>query len=223
MEENTQPTDSEAVVTELSLDDVISEFNVQPTAAPAVMQPATVSNEQPQVNPATTVDPLDTSQFNNYVSQVNNGQSVLNTQLQEVKTELTDLRQERAQLQIEADITEAVGAINEGLDLDPQLVRVHLELTAQQKPGFKSLWDKRKESPAAFTKALSALSREVGTIYANKQDPELTANQKAVQQSQKSLAGKTTETPDNDIDAALAGASSEAERQRIWQSFTAGQ
>jgi uncharacterized protein (DUF3084 family) len=221
MEENTQPTDSEAVVTEPSLDDVISEFNVQPAAAPAATQPATVSNEPAQ--PALAVDPLDTNQFNNYVSQVNNGQSVLNSQLQEVKTELTDLRQERAQLQIEADITEAVGAINEGLNLDPQLVRVHLELMAQQKPGFKAMWENRKENPAAFTKALSALSREVGNTYANKQDPELTANQKAVQQSQKSLAGKTVDTSDNDIDAALTAAGNEGERQRIWSSYLAGQ
>ncbi len=213
MSEETQVTDPAPVVTEPSLDDVISEFNVQ--AAPAVTQPATVSNEPPPA--PVTVDPLDTNQFNSYVNQVNAGQSVLTTQLQDVKTELTELRQERAELQIEADINEVVGKINEGNNLDPQLVRVHLELTAQNKPGFKALWDNRKQNPAAFKKAVSALSREVGETYANKQDPELTANQQAVQQSQQSLAGKTTETPENSIESELANAKTEAEWQRIWQ------
>jgi len=219
MTEDTQATSTESVVTE-TLDDVISEYNVQP-AAPAVTQPATVSNEpSAQVG---TVDPLDSNQFNSYVSQVNNGQSVLSSQLQEVQSELTNLRQERAELQVEADINEAVGVVNEGLDLDPQLVRVHLELTAQQKPGFKALWESRKENPQAYKKALSALSRDIGTTYANKQDPELTANQKAIQQSQQSLAGKTVDTADNPIESALAGAKTEGERQQIWNSFMAGQ
>jgi hypothetical protein len=169
------------------------------------------------------VDPLDADQFTAYRQQVNNGQSVLNTQLKEVKTELTELRQERAELQIEADITQAVGTINEGLSLDPQLVRVHLELTAQQKPGFKQIWENRSQNPQAFDKALKALSREMGNTYGNKQDPELTANQKAVQQSQQSLAGNTKDQSDNVIDEALAGAKTEGERQQVWQSFLAGQ
>ena len=219
-EENTLATDPELVVNP-SLDDVISEYNVQP-AAPAATQPATVSS-QPTIPTVTEVDPLDSNQFNNYVSQVNSGQSVLSTQLQEVQSELTNLRQEREALQVEADINEAVGSINEGIDLDPQLVRVHLELTAQQKPGFKAIWENRKSKPDAYKKALNALSREIGNTYANKQDPELTANQKAIQQSQRSLAGKAVEQSDNTIDNALAGAKTEGERQQIWNSFLAGQ
>ena len=218
-EENTQATSTEPVVNP-SLDDVISEYNVQPQVQEAPTQPATVSNEPAQIG---TIDPLDSNQFNSYVSQVNNGQSALSTQLQDVQTELTNLRQERAELQVEADITEAVGQINEGLDLDPHLVRVHLELTAQQKPGFKQIWENRKSNPDAYKKSLDALSREIGSTYANKQDPELTANQKAVQQSQQSLAGKTVEQSDNAIDSALAGAKTEGERQQVWNSFLAGQ
>ena len=212
MSEETQTTDQEPVVA--SLDDVIAEYNVQPAAAPAATQPATVSNEP--VTPL-SVDPLDPNQFNNYVNQVNSGQSVLNTQLKEVRSELTELRQERAQLQIEADITQAVGTINEGLDLDPKLVRVHLELTAQEKPGFREIFERRNENPAAYNKALAAVSKEMGNTYSVKQDPELTANQKAIQQSQQSRASNAT--PDGSGDPrqdALEGAKTQAEFDRAW-------
>jgi hypothetical protein len=218
MSEDTQVTDTAPVVTE-TLDDVISEYNVQP----APVQPATVSNEPAPVTPASTVDPLDSNQFNNYVSQVNSGQSVLNSQLQEVKSELTNLRQERAELQIEADITQAVGTINEGLNLDPQLVRVHLELTAQQKPGFKQIWENRNDNPQAYGKALKALSREMGDTYGNKQDPDLTSNQVAIQQSQQSQA--TTLKPDgsgNQLEDKLSEAKSDGEFNREWQRMVHG-
>lgn len=213
MSEDTQPTDTGDVVA--SLDDVIAEYQVQP-AAPAATQPETVSNEL--ITPVTQVDPLDSNQFNNYVSQVNQGQSVLNTQLQDVKSELTELRQERAQLQIEADINDAVGVINEGNNLDPELVRVHLEYTAQKKPGFKQIWENRSQNPAAFQKALKAVSREIGDKYAVRQDPDLTANQQAIQQSQQSRA--TSKTPDgsgNQAEDNLANANSPGEFDRAWQ------
>jgi hypothetical protein len=197
------------------LDDVIAEYNVQPAAAPAVMQPATVSNEPAPVN--TSVDPLDSTQFNNYVNQVNNGQSVFNTQLKEVRAELTELRQERSQLQIEADINQAVGTINEGLNLDPKLVRVHLELTAQEKPGFREIFERRNENPAAYNKALAAVSKEMGNTYSNKQDPELTANQKAIQQSQQSRASTDTSgSSGNTLQDKLTEAKSDGEFEAMW-------
>ena len=219
MEENTQATDSEPVVA--SLDDVIAEYNVQP-AAPAATQPETVSRE-PVIQPPATVDPLDSNQFNNYVSQVNNGQSVLNNQLQEVKSELTELRQERQQLQVEADINQAVGQLNEGHNLDPKLVRVHLELTAQEKPGFKQIWENRNENPAAYQKALKAVSKEMGDIYSVRQDPELTANQKAIQQSQQSRAtSKDADSSGNPRQDALENATSQGEFDQAWQRMIHG-
>ena len=218
MSEDTQTTDTESVVA--SLDDVIAEYQVQP-AAPAATQPATVSRE-PAPTPL-SVDPLDSTQFNSYVNQVNTGQSVLNTQLKEVRSELTELRQERAQLQIEADINQAVGSINEGLNLDPKLVRVHLELTAQEKPGFRQIFENRNENPAAYQKALAAVSKEMGSTYSVRQDPELTANQKAIQQSQQSRASKATKDGSEDHrEAALENAKSQGVFDQAWQRMIHG-
>lgn len=218
--EDTQTTSTEPVVTEEpSLDEVISEYNVQPVA-----QPEPTPQVQPQtttVNPV-TVDPLDSDQFNSFANQISQGQSVLNSQLEEVRTELTNLRQDREQLQVETEINEAVTSINEGLELNPKLVRVHLEYTAQEKPGFKNIWENRHNNPQAFKKALDAVGREMREIYNVKQDPELTSNQVAVQKSQQSLATKTKEGSGNDIEDRLAGAKTQAEFDRIWNESKGG-
>jgi hypothetical protein len=218
MSEDTQVTDQAPVVTE-TLDDVISEFNVQPVQPAA--QPETVSNEPAQ--PLGAVDPLDADQFNADRQRVANGQSALTSQLQDVKSQLTELRQERAELQIEADINSAVDTINEGLKLDPMLVRTHLELTAQKKPGFKAIWENRNENPQAYDKALKALSREVGETYGNKQDPDLTANQQAIQRSQQSQSTPSTPSGSgNQMEDNLANAKSKGDFDREWQRMVSG-
>jgi hypothetical protein len=220
MSEDTQVTDPAPVVTE-TLDDVISEYHVQPVQ-PAT-QPATVSNEPAPVTPVPTVDPLDADQFNADRQRMANGQSALNSQLQDVKSQLTELRNERAELQIEADINSAVDTINEGLKLDPMLVRTHLELTAQKKPGFKAIWENRNENPQAYDKALKALSREVGETYGNKQDPDLTANQQAIQRSQQSQSTPSTPSGSgNQMEDNLANAKSKGDFDREWQRMVNG-
>lgn len=215
--EDTQTTSTEPVVNEPSLDDIISEYNVQPVAK----EPEPQVQPQPAVT-TTTVDPLDQDSFNSFANQISQGQSVLNTQLKEVKTELTELRQERAQLQVETDINEAVTQINEGLELNPKLVRVHLEYTAQEKPGFKNIWENRHNNPQAYKKALNAVGREMREIYNVKQDPQLTSDQVAIQKSQQSLATKTQDGSGNDLEDRLSNAKSQSEFDRIWAQAKGG-
>lgn len=215
----TQTTEVEVTATEPSLDDVISEYNV-PLATQPDPQPA--PQAQPSVQPAPTVDPLDENSFSGYVKQVNDGQSVLNNQLQEVKTQLTELQQERANLQIEADINSTVEKLNEGLNLDPKLVRVHLEYTAQQKPGFKALWDNRATNPQAFEKAMSAVGREMRDTYSVKTDANLTETQTAIQKSQQSMSSQSGKPDTGSIEDQLSNAKTDAEFDRIWQRSISG-
>lgn len=206
----------ETVATEPSLEEVISEYNVQqvPQAQPApVAQLATTT-------PLPHVDPLDENSFKAFHQSVEEGQSVLNQQLQEVTSKLTHMEQERAELQVEADIGKAVEIVNKGLDLDPQVVRVFLELEAQQSSGFKAIWDGRSSDPAHYQKALAAFSRKIGKKFENKQDPELTKTQTAIQQSQQSQASTTTEGGENPIEDQLAGAKTDAEWNKIWQKYS---
>jgi len=218
-EETAQSTESVAVA-EPSLDEIINQYQPQP-APVAVAQPEVATAPQPAQSQ--TFDPLDETQLKNYVSQVSTGQSVLSTQLNDVRAELTQLREESQRNQTNSDIENAVTQINEGLNLDPRIVRVHLEMVAQEKPGFKTIWDNRKSNPGAYTKTLSALSREIGDTYSVKVDPELTANQVAIQKSQQSLATSSqADGSGNPMEDALAAAKTDGEFDLLWQQMKSG-
>jgi len=226
MSEETQPTDSGEVVTsEPSLDDIISEYNVP---APQAAEPSQFAPQEQISTPQTVdlpsrVDPLDENSFGQFTEKVASGQSVLSNQLTEVKSELTKLRQERAELQVEAEINQAVEHISKGTEVDPKFARVYLEYTAQEKPGFKSIWDNRHTNPQAYNKALEAVSREMQSKTANRQDPELTKTQQAISQSQRSMAAKTTpDTSGNPIQDKLSETKTDADFQREWQRIVSG-
>lgn len=215
--EETQATDSgEAVVTE-TLDDIISEYNVQ--APPAQVQ-SSQPQEKPTVTPVAKVDPLDESQFQTYTQQVAQNQTALNSQVRELSEKLTQIEQKDAELRIETDIKSAVGIVNDGLDLDPRVVRTHLELTAADNPGFKKIWDNRHNDPNTFKRALKAVSKDVGSIYAVKQDSELTETQAAIRQSQQTMASKGGTKQTSTAEDALQGASTQAEFDAVWRKLT---
>ncbi len=218
MTDETVVTEPEPTNEKPSLDTIISQYVSQPAPAAATPEPAPVAPVAAQ-----TFDPLDEGQLKNYVQQVSSGQSTLNNQLHEVQASLTQLREETSRAQINTDITDAVTRINEGLDLDPRIVRVHLEMVAQEKPGFKAIWDNRKANPGAYTQTLSALSREIGETYAVKADPALTQTQVAISQSQQSLATSASQDgSDNPMESALASAKTDGEFDQLWQQMKAG-
>ena len=160
--------------------------------------------------------------MNNYVQSVNNGQSVLNNQLQDVQAKLTHMEEQSTRLQVDADINDAVSRINEGLNIEPKRIRVELELKAQENPGFKAIWDNRKENPEAYTKTLNALSRELGETYSVRTDSELVANQKAVQQSQQSRSTTNAQDVESPLEDRLKGAKSGGEFNAEWQRLIGG-
>ena len=213
----TQTTESEPVVSEESLDSIIEQYKPQPVAVAPAAPAAPV-----QVASAPTVDPLDETSMNNYVQSVNNGQSVLNNQLQDVQAKLTHMEEQSTRLQVDADINDAVSRINEGLNIEPKRIRVELELKAQENPGFKAIWDNRKENPEAYTKTLNALSRELGETYSVRTDSELVANQKAVQQSQQSRSTTNAQDVESPLEDRLKGAKSGGEFNAEWQRLIGG-
>ena len=213
----TQTTESEPVVSEESLDSIIEQYKPQLVAVAPAAPAAPV-----QVASAPTVDPLDETSMNNYVQSVNNGQSLLNTQLQYVQAKLTHMEEQSTRLQVDADINDAVSRINEGLNIEPKRIRVELELKAQENPGFKAIWDNRKENPEAYTKTLNALSRELGETYSVRTDSELVANQKAVQQSQQSRSTTNAQDVESPLEDRLKGAKSGGEFNAEWQRLIGG-
>lgn len=195
-----------------TLDDVISQYNVQAPQAP-------VPSSQPsqrQSAPAPRFDPLDENSVNQFASYVYDNNSALSSQIQEMNHKLTQYEQKEAELRIETDINKAVDSINSGLNLNPKLVRTHLELTAQEKPAFKQVWENRHNDPKTYARALKAVQKEIADTYQVRQDPELTETQTAIKQSQRSMASTSKNQNKNSVEEALANANG-ADFDRAWQ------
>jgi hypothetical protein len=195
-----------------TLDDVISQYNVQAPQAPA-------PSSQPvyrQSAPAPRLDPLDENSVNQFASYVYDNNSALSSQIQEMNQKLTQYEQKEAELRIETDINKAVESINSGLNLNPKLVRTHLELTAQEKPAFKQVWENRHNDPKTYARALKAVQKEIADTYQVRQDPELTETQAAIKQSQRSMASTPKNQNKSSVEEALANATG-ADFDRAWQ------
>jgi len=212
--EETQATDTGADEVNETLDDIISGYSVQAPPAQVSSQP----REEPRhVEIPPSVDPLDETQFQNFTRSMAQNTTALNSQLRELSDKLTKLEQKDAELRIETDIKNAVNEVNNGLNLDPRVVRTHLELLAQDKPAFKKVWENRSNDPATFKRALKAIQKEVGNLYTVRQDSELTETQAAIRQSQKTMASRSARSTENPAEERLSSAKSQAEFDRAWQ------
>ncbi|MGW8182082.1 MAG: hypothetical protein ACWGQW_25415 [bacterium] len=206
---------------EESLDDIISSYNVdypphqaQPEAQPERSQP---QHEPPPVN--VSLDPMDADALNRYATTVAQNQSALTSQIRELSQKLTQIEQEKAEGRIETEINKAVSTVNEGLNMDPDLVRVHLEYTAQKKPAFKRVWENRHKDPVTYNRALKAVQKEMASKYAVKTDPDLTETQTAISQSQRTMAGRSGSRTQSPVEETMANAKSQAEFDRIWRTL----
>lgn len=220
MTEDTQPTETGGDAVTETLDDVISEYNVQ--EPPRQAEPSQQPVQAPIPVQPVKVDPLDENSFNQYANSVQQNQSALTSQIREMEQKLTQLEQRDAELQVETEINSAVKTVSEGLELDPKLVRVHLEYTAQEKPGFKKVWENRHNDPKTYTRALKAVQKEMAELYSVRQDPNLTETQTAIQQSQRSLASKTAPKSENPMEDRLSNAKTQSEFEAEWRRMTGG-
>jgi hypothetical protein len=60
-------------------------------------------------------------------------------------------------------------------------------------PAFKRIWDARDSNPDAFSKALGILSQQYRNEFAPKVDPQISADQRAFQESVKAARGSQAE------------------------------
>jgi len=214
-EENTEASIEQPVVESApTLDDVISEFNVQ---APVEAAPQNNVQEFQPAQAPQHIDPYDESQLNSWASQTAQNQSQLQQQVQELSAKLTQQEQARAQAIVDADIKTAVSKVTEKVEgLDPLMAEIYLEKRATENPGFKAIWDNRSANPKALDAALNALSNELDGKFTFKADPQIAENHRAAQQSQQSNATQTATSYSNPLEKALAEATSPADRDRIW-------
>lgn len=203
-----------------TLDDVISEYNVQ--SDPATMERAPIEPQIPQQQ-FSPVDPLDADQWNSYQQQQSQQTIALQGQLQDVSAQLDQFRQERVQNQTEADIQSAVKAVSGQVeDSDPLMVELFLEKRARENDGFRKIWDNRATNPKALNAALGAISNELKGKFSVKADPQLAENQRAIQQSQQSNTATNQTSYSNSIEESLGNAQSDAEWDRAWNDAIRG-
>jgi len=212
MTEETQSTESGDNVVNETLDDVIATYNVQ---APVAQESSQQVRNYETPRPVPKLDPMDDNSVNQFAEYVSSNTTALDSQIREMRDKLTQFEQKEAELRIEADINKAIESINEGVGLNPKLVRVHLELAAQEKPAFKKIWENRNNDPATYNRALKAIQKEISDTYSVRQDPELTETQTAIQQSQKSMASSSKGSNKGSAEERLEGLSG-ADFDREW-------
>lgn len=184
MTDEAQPSNEQDVAT---LDDVISEYNYE---APVQQPQAKV----PEPTAQNYVDPLNEPQWRDYQNRQAQEQSALKSQLQDVTAKLTQYEQDTVKSKVEAEINRAVKTVSEKSGIDNKdYVDFRLNKLAEEKPGFKKIWENREGNPNAFNKALDAFANELSGELDFKADPQLAENHRAATQSQQSAGTATSE------------------------------
>jgi len=224
MTEEAQPSiEPEVAASEPTLDDVISEFNIgQPVQT---QQPVEVPTEQtfaPQAPqeyaPQTEIDVYDPNSIQSFVDNRVNGQQQALNQLQ---SQVDQMRQKETDLQVNADIKQAVGVLTSNIDgLDPDMAESFLEMKARKDPSFKSIWDNRSANPQALEKAMGIISSQAKNMFSVKPNEQLVENQRAMQQSIQTNTNQAAVV--NSLEEQLNAASSLEERDRIRQQLMKG-
>ena len=202
-QETEQQTAPESEQQQQTLDDLYKELNIEDEARQFTQQQAPVSQQQTATQQKAPLpyapDPLsDPDGFRDYTQQHN---AALLNQLSAVQQQLSTFQQEQERAQIEKDIQHAIGFLSQKVEgVNPRALEFSLEAKAAEDSRFKKLWDNRGKNPDAWNKALDLFSREVSETFSVKQDPQLTENQRAVAQSQRSMSTTTRQDPNNKWD-----------------------
>jgi len=197
-QENTENTEESP-----SIEDLANEF--QPSPTPTQQEPTV---DQNLARPDPTLDP---DGYANYVDQQN---ALLKQQLEQLSNSFNATTQQKAYEQAKADLNKAVdimGSKLEGVDRD--LVEGVLHTKYNNDPSFQKIWDNRAQNPSAFERALGVIAEQYQGKFVAKQDPQLTENQRAVNDLMKSsgnpsepepVSDKLAKADDNDFDRAWA-------------------
>lgn len=210
---STTPEQSlETIAKDFSIEEQATQFQAQPQ--PAVTAPVQAYQQQ-------IPDPvIDQEGYRRYMQ----GQTQMHEQIRgtisTLNKRLEDFERQQTQTKIDADVNHAVTKVNEKLKVDPLMAEIALEKLYRTDVNFKRIWDNRDKNRAAFDKALDVVAQKLSPTFAVRQDPQLTENKRAAQQSQRTMAS----TSKSDIPAGHEGLHSDnpVEFERAWESFKRG-
>ena len=200
MSEQATPSGEQQDAT-LSLEDIYKEAGVseaspqtQAVPSPASATPVSAPAVAAAATPPSTVipDPYDQDAYRAFMANLVQNQTALNTSLQEFRGKQNQIEQQTAQQKLEEDISSATDYLSKESGIENTAL-AHFELNERARTDvrFRQLWESRNITPqkqAAFQKALSVISKEIGKKYEVRADPTLVANRRALKASQQSSA-----------------------------------
>ena len=209
MTEEAQPSvEPEVAPSEPTLDDVISEFNIEPVVE--AQKPVETPTE-PQYAPQTELDPYDAQSIQGFVDNRINPQQQA---LEQMQSQLAAIQQKETNAQVDADIKQAVGTIKDSVDgLTDEMAHFFLDKRVGEDANLKAIWDNRQAKPQALEKALKVIAGEARTAFSLKPDGQLVENQRAMSQSIQTNTNQAVAV--NSLEERLNSAPTLAERDRI--------
>ena len=155
-----------------------------------------MTTEQSQTASGNNVD-----DFQRFVKDTGNTVSELKNQVAELRQTQDDIVNSERRKAVNIEIDSAAKQINEETGADQRMARIFLESQYREDPNFQKVWDNREENPEAYAKALKVLKPEWEAMNRNQIDPNVAANQRALQESQRT--GSTIQH--ESLDDKLAG------------------
>lgn len=208
-------TSDDTVVAEPTLDDVISEFNVEAPKETAKVEEFTPP--QPQ-----HIDPYDEASINQWAADTAKNQAALQSEFQRLKAEADATRAATEKAATDAKIKSAVDVIAKGIEgIDPLAAEFILDKAARENEKFAQLFHDQDKNPDMYKNALSAIIRENEGKF-TRVDNQLAENHRAAQQSQQSNNTPATSEFNNALEERLANAANENERAMIWAQIKNG-
>lgn len=155
-----------------TLESLYQEYNVQPTGEQPPPQQTSSEQTPPEKEDAAAIQ----------------------QEIARFRQELAAERQTKAAVAEQEDFQHAIAAVSQEAELEGKdtVIRGYLIAKAHEDERLRALWDKRKENPQAWSKALKILAGEVKKEFAVP-NPQLEENQRAMEESQRTQS--TTAPP----------------------------
>ena len=224
-EQSTQQT-TQTTEKEVTLDDVYRESGLDKIQATTqTEQPVRqqeVVKEEPKIEPSSIPDAYDSENFKAYMARRDAGTNELHKAVVAMAQHMTAEQQKAALALTRADIESAVKSINEIVGHPKEkVIEAALDGAVRDNPQLKAIWDNRGKNPAAWTKALNIVTKQISEDFSMKVDPKLVEAQRARKESQKQMATTSREDDSNPLEDRL-GKAQGVDFDLEWQRLVSG-
>lgn len=112
----------------------------------------------------------------------------------ELEAFMREFREQRSTEKITSDINSAVDFVASQVEgVEKRVLRAIVKDEIDSNPTFKRIWDARDSNPDAYSKALGILSQQYREQFAPKVDPQISADQRAFQESVRAARGSAAD------------------------------